>query len=62
MLETIKATLPDMEKRLQEQRDSWQRHVGAVEILRLLITEGEKEASDAVPEEDDTSGEEGRQG
>ena len=56
----IEATLPDMERALQESRDSWQRHVGGVEMLRLLLTEAklrEEEAKDAIPQEVDAQGE-----
>ena len=54
MKELIQATLPDMERALQEARDSWQRHVGGVEMLKLLLAEQDKrdkEAEDAIPEE-----------
>ena len=53
----VLATLPDMERALQESRDSWQRHVGGVEMLKLLLVEQDrldKEAEDAVPKEDDS--------
>ena len=50
----IEETLPDMERALQESRDSWQRHIGGVEMLRLLLTEAklreEENAHDVTQE------------